>query len=72
MQLDELLLQEVIALRQAVFGRDNGYTDWLAEYANLDEEPRHDNETDEQYKARELRVQERRTRLNLTVENEGK
>ncbi len=70
MELNEILLQEVIALRQAVFGRDNGYTDWLAEYANVDEEARHENETEEQYKTRLARVAARRERLGLVVGDE--
>jgi hypothetical protein len=64
-ELTDILFSELIALRAAVFGRDNAYTDELAELAGIDEEPQRETETDDQYADRVKRVTARRKRLDI-------
>lgn len=71
MNTQEMMLNEIVELRKQVFGRDNGYSDELAEAMHIDEEDQRQGESDESYKARQLRVKERKERLNVSKETRG-
>jgi hypothetical protein len=61
----DILLAEVLELRRKLYGPDNAYSDALADALGIDEEAQRPGETEESYKARQARVDERRARLGL-------
>lgn len=63
MNITDIIVKEVIGLREHVYGFDQGLSDELAEYLGYEEEPQRDTEAKDAYDARVARVAARKARL---------
>lgn len=61
--ITDVIVNEVIKLRERVYGFDNALSDELAEYLGYEEEPQRETEAKDAYDARVARVAARKARL---------